>query len=137
MGKSGSAVAYFLSSESSYVDFQRLRKIPLLPMDGQADATWGGQPMPAAGDALAATLQKISESDRDPLEKGLRAFLTYVRGYKEHQLKYIFRLGDLDLGATARLFGLLKLPVMPEIRKGGKSDSFVTSLVDPDTVAFK
>lgn len=66
-----------------------------------------------------------------------RAFLTFVRGYKEHQCKYIFRLGDLDLGAVARCYGLLKLPSMPEIRKGAKTESFLASEVDPDTVAFR
>ena len=47
------------------------------------------------GDApadLMPSLRALALQDRDILEKGIRAFVSYVRGYKEHQCKYIFRI---------------------------------------------
>jgi ATP-dependent RNA helicase DDX55/SPB4 len=37
-------------------------------------------------------LRALALQDRDILEKGIKAFVSYVRGYKEHQCKYIFRI---------------------------------------------
>jgi hypothetical protein len=39
--------------------------------------------------------RRASESDREVMEKGTRAFVSYVRGYKEHQCRFIFRLAGL------------------------------------------
>lgn len=72
MGRSGSAVAYLLPNEESYVEFLRLRKVPLLPMADQAGAQLQGAGMAAAAETLARSLQKISESDRDAMEKGVK-----------------------------------------------------------------
>lgn len=34
----------------------------------------------------AAALRALGEADRDILERATRAFVSYVRGYKEHQV---------------------------------------------------
>jgi hypothetical protein len=47
----------------------------------------------------------IAEKDRDIMEKGARAFVSFVRGYKEHQCNFIFRLAELDLGKLATGIG--------------------------------
>eukprot|EP00593_Proboscia_inermis_P013620 CAMPEP_0171325078 /NCGR_PEP_ID=MMETSP0816-20121228/116583_1 /TAXON_ID=420281 /ORGANISM="Proboscia inermis, Strain CCAP1064/1" /LENGTH=305 /DNA_ID=CAMNT_0011824167 /DNA_START=332 /DNA_END=1249 /DNA_ORIENTATION=+ len=54
--------------------------------------------------------------DRDLLEKGTKAFTSYIRAYKEHQCAFIFRFASVDLGALATSFCLLRLPKMPELR---------------------
>ena len=41
---------------------------------------------------LMPSLRALALQDIDVLEKGIRAFVSYVRGYKEHQCKYIFRI---------------------------------------------
>lgn len=84
---------------------------------------------------LMPTLRAAALKDREVLEKGIRAFVSYVRGYKEHHCKYIFRLQDLDLGKLAYACALLQLPRMPEIRRlGGKAQGFVPAEVNPNTV---
>jgi hypothetical protein len=50
------------------------------------------------------------------MEKGTKAFVAYVRGYKEHHCKYVFQLRDLCLAQLGSAFGLLRLPVMKEVR---------------------
>lgn len=47
---------------------------------------------------------------------------------------------ELALGPLAQSMGLLKLPRMPEVKKGSAAsalDSFKASSVDPDSVKFK
>ena len=84
---------------------------------------------------LTPAIRSLAESDRDVLEKGVKAFISYVRGYQEHQCKYIFRVADLDLGQLAHAFALLQLPKMPEIRKlGGRIEGFTPSAVNPNEV---
>lgn len=72
------------------------------------------------------------------MEAGIKAFVSYVRAYKEHHCKFIFRLQDLSLGQLATAFALLRLPRMPEIKQGGKGlEGFTPSAVDPNTVKFQ
>lgn len=127
MGRSGNAVVYLLPHESSYVDFLRVRKIPLqqAPLFSQLPN-------------VQLSLQQQTETDRLVMEAGIKAFVSYVRAYKEHHCKFIFRLQDLSLGQLATAFALLRLPRMPEIKQGGKGlEGFTPSAVDPNTVKFQ
>jgi ATP-dependent RNA helicase DDX55/SPB4 len=78
------------------------------------------------------------------MEKGVRGFVSFVRGYQEHGCRFIFRVKELDLAALARAFGLLRIPRMPETKhlrtgpgRGGADGGFVMSAVDPDSVPYK
>ena len=88
---------------------------------------------------VAGRIKKLTETDRDLLDKSIRAFVTYIRAYTEHQCQYIFRLKELDVGNLANSFGLLRLPKMKEIKKIPRhlQDTFQASSVDPDTVPYK
>lgn len=41
---------------------------------------------------LLPWLRAEAESDREVMEKATRAFVSFVRGYKEHHCKFIFRI---------------------------------------------
>jgi ATP-dependent RNA helicase DDX55/SPB4 len=41
--------------------------------------------------------------------------VSFVRSYKEHDLKYIFEFKNLDLGDLANSFYLLRVPRVKEI----------------------
>ena len=62
--------------------------------------------------------------------------MSFVRAYQEHQLAFLFRVDELDLGGVATSMGLLRLPRMKEILSK-KINNFVQSEVDPDTIPFK
>lgn len=84
---------------------------------------------------LLAQLRRAAEEDRDIMEKGVKAFVSYVRGYREHHCRFIFRMADLPLGRLATSLGLLRLPAMPEVRKArGSLPHFSPSDVDPANV---
>ena len=81
------------------------------------------------------SLRLLSEEDRDVMEKGVKAFVSYIRAYKEHHCKFIFRLADMDFAELATAFGLLQLPRMPELHKARQRlGNFQASKVLPCTV---
>lgn len=150
---------------------------------------------------VSSWLRAAAEGDREVMEKGSRAFVSLVRGYKEHHCKFVFRLQvsgcvlrglplirfkggsvvgcgaalranqhmhtaqttsnplpftamltlhiptfpvhcaqELPLGPLAQSMGLLRLPRMPELKKGSAAnalEAFVASPVEPDSVKFK
>ena len=80
-------------------------------------------------------LRKLSEQDRGIMEKGIKAFVSFIRAYKEHQCKFIFRLADMDLAQLATALGLLQLPKMPEVNKAWRHlQRFQPSHVTPQSV---
>jgi ATP-dependent RNA helicase DDX55/SPB4 len=139
MGRSGSALALLCPHEASYVNFLRLRRVPLCEVESSLsdmaliDGTRGG----AAASAVLAAARRESEADRLVMESGTKAFVSYVRAYKEHQCGFIFRLEELPLGALAASLALLRLPFMPEVKKAmrrpGALDGFEPSGVDLDS----
>jgi hypothetical protein len=42
-------------------------------------------------------------------EQSVRAFVSFVRSYKEHVCSYLFRLRDLDYTRLVRAFGLFRV----------------------------
>ncbi|KAK6589043.1 Spb4p [Cryptosporidium xiaoi] len=64
-----------------------------------------------------------------------KAFVSYIRAYKEYQLSFIFPFKSLSIGLTASSFALFKVPRIKEIL--GKSDitkDFITlsKSINPD-----
>ncbi|KAG3005780.1 hypothetical protein PC119_g15185 [Phytophthora cactorum] len=105
-GRSGCALSFLSSNEDAYVNFLKIRKVPCEEMT---------LPLDTMEDVLPKVKSFILE-DRDLLEKGTKAFMAFVRSYKEHQCQFIFRFKELDLGAAARGFCLLQLPKINELR---------------------
>eukprot|EP00898_Chlorokybus_atmophyticus_P003812 jgi/Chlat1/4431/Chrsp29S00326 len=127
MGRSGSALVYLLPKEDAYVEFLRLRGVGLAEMAPDDNAP-----------EVLSQIRTITAADRAVMEKGLRAFVSFVRGYKEHVCKYIFRFKDLNFGALAMLFGLLRLPTMSELKRGRVDTSaFIPFDIDLATIKYK
>ncbi|KAL7539931.1 hypothetical protein ACHAWF_006545 [Thalassiosira exigua] len=153
-GKRGKSLVFLTKKEESYVDFLRLRRVPVGELeDGERckppeeeeegdakedrdpsaeranepksesthSASDGRTIRSAAGpDAIVRdvlpSVRQLAMKDRDILEKGTKAYTSYIRAYKEHQCGFIFRFASLDLGLLASSFALLRLPKMPELR---------------------
>lgn len=80
-------------------------------------------------------LRRLSLSDRECMDAGLYAFISFVAAYKEHRANFSFRISQLDFGALAKLFGLLKLPRMQEFT-ASKITNFDSVDVDLETVKY-
>ncbi|KAK9918182.1 hypothetical protein WJX75_002016 [Coccomyxa subellipsoidea] len=126
MGRSGRALTFLMPHEAAYVEFLRIRKVPMVE-----------EPAAEGVPKVLSQVRQLAESDREVMEKGTSAFVSYMRGYREHQCRFIFRAEGLDLGRLATAFALLRLPRMPELRGLGDLPNFTPSSVDPNTVKFK
>ncbi|KAF9957584.1 ATP-dependent rRNA helicase spb4 [Mortierella alpina] len=85
-------------------------------------------------------LQKIVRTDRDLHDKGTMAYVSFIRSYSKHEASFIFRSRDLDLGALARGYALLRLPKMPELKNeksGGGIQGFVPADIDMDKYKYQ
>jgi ATP-dependent RNA helicase DDX55/SPB4 len=114
-GRAGAALLYLLPQESSYVSLLGVRNVPVV------EAQRAGVEGSAA--ALIPALQEAAIADRAVLEASTRAFVSFVRGYKEHDCKFIFRLDSLHVPSLASSFGCIKLPKVEELR--GRDNGFV------------
>lgn len=103
-------------------------------------------------------IRSAAKKDRDVMEKGLRAFVSYIRAYKEHHCSYIFRYlqdfllylscyvvlqlcilsvcpivyswKELEIGKLGMGFGLLQLPSMSEVKNHSLSAVGFTPVED-------
>jgi ATP-dependent RNA helicase DDX55/SPB4 len=150
----GKSLVFLTRKEEAYVDFLRLRKVPVreLPdtelckppstgdgetedsvnemqrkddkdkMDTKRDDDEPNRMITSAAGPdillwdVLPSIRKLVLKDRDILEKGTKAYTSYIRAYKEHHCGFIFRFASLDLGLLASSFSLLRLPKMPELR---------------------
>jgi ATP-dependent RNA helicase DDX55/SPB4 len=99
-GKIGSSLIFLSPKEESFIDFLKLRKVPLLEISSDEKCS---PTVSTIGNDDASSETKISIpdvlpkvkslvlQDRDLLEKGTKAFTSYIRAYKEHQCAFIFR----------------------------------------------
>jgi ATP-dependent RNA helicase DDX55/SPB4 len=76
-----------------------------------------------------------NKSDRDLFDKSTKAFVSWIRSYKEHQAHYIFQFKNVDLGALGHAFGLLKIPSMPELKT--QTMNYTPPSIDLNQLAYK
>ncbi|AAF26031.1 putative DEAD/DEAH box helicase; 70712-72602 [Arabidopsis thaliana] len=62
-------------------------------------------------------IRSLAIKDREVLEKGLKAFVSFVRAYKEHQCSYIFSWKGLEIGKLAMGYGILSFPYISEVKQ--------------------
>ena len=103
-GRTGQSLLFLTRKEEAYVDLLRMRKVPLSPVPAsehvcppeEVEAREDSGIQSAAPDkaSIEDILPKVKElvvTDRDILEKGTKAFISYIRAYKEHHCAFIFR----------------------------------------------
>lgn len=61
--------------------------------------------------------EAMQHPDGKLLALASRAFVSFIRAYKEHECRYIFQLQHIDLTDLTHGFGLFKVPNCGEIRK--------------------
>ncbi|KAL1524656.1 hypothetical protein AB1Y20_019543 [Prymnesium parvum] len=134
MGRSGQSLLFLRPKEDMYIQFLQVRKVPLEQMEA-----------PQALPSLRPEMTKLLLADRALVEMGARAFVAFIRAYKEHQCTYIFQFDHLDLGELASSLALLRLPKVKELgkkRKKSKPDGGWVQWapivdVDMDTIKYK
>ncbi|KHG18021.1 DEAD-box ATP-dependent RNA helicase 18 -like protein [Gossypium arboreum] len=128
LGRQGSAIVFLLPKEEAYIEFLRIRRVPLQERKCIDDVV-----------DVVPQIRSAALKDRDVMEKGLRAFVSFIRAYKEHHCSYIFRWKELEIGKLGTGYGLLQLPSMPEVKHHSLSTEGFTPVenINMDDIKFK
>ncbi|XP_038891300.1 DEAD-box ATP-dependent RNA helicase 18 [Benincasa hispida] len=105
LGREGNAIVFLLPKEEAYVEFLSIRRVPIQERVCCSDAS-----------DIVPQIRTAAKKDRDVMEKGVKAFVSFIRAYKEHHCSFIFRWKELEIGKLAMGYGLLQLPLMPEVK---------------------
>ncbi|CAL4958408.1 unnamed protein product [Urochloa decumbens] len=122
----GDAIVFLLPKEDTYVEFLKLRGVPLTERE-----------CPSNTEDVVPQIRSAALEDRNVMEKGLRAFVSFIRAYKEHHCTYIFRWKDLEIGKLAMEYGLLQIPSMPEVKHHSLSLEGFIPVHDVDVTQIK
>lgn len=131
-GRKGLSVIFLQQGrEEDYVSFLEVRKTPVTPLDvrllevSEDDAT-----------RAAEAMRTVALTDRTLHDKAQRGFVSWVRAYSKHQASSIFRVSDLEWEDLGQMWGLLRLPKMPELKKW-EGDRSLGVHVDFDNFGYK
>lgn len=138
LGKEGKAVVFLTPKEDTYVEFLKIRKIPMKEIDKYQDEEIKENIKKTSiinSKLINEQLLKNNSKDRELYEKSIKAFVSWVRAYNEHQVSYIFRFKNVDVALVAEAYGLLRLPRMPELKN--KNIEYKGLDIDPETIKYK
>lgn len=124
-GQQGNALILIQSSEDAYVEFlERNQNVSLTISDSaESDAQLTTQ-----ANEYRNIIHKKQLKNRSVFDKANRAFVSHIQAYSKHECKFILRMNDLNMSKIASCYGLLKMPVMPEIQQ---SNSFEMDFIGP------
>jgi ATP-dependent RNA helicase DDX55/SPB4 len=131
-GRKGLSVVFLQPGrEEDYIPFLEVRKTPITLLKKPNIII-------TDEDAKLVTLKIRKEvlTDRALYDKGLRAFVSWVKAYSKHQASSIFRISDLDWADLGNAWGLVRLPKMPEL-KNWTGDKSLGVQLDMSTYEYK
>lgn len=138
IGKEGKAIVFLTPKEDTYVEFLKIRKIPMKEIEIYKDeeiTSENGQETKINTKVINELLLNNNTKDRELYEKSVKAFVSWVRAYNEHQVSYIFRFKDVDVASVARAYGLIRLPRMPELKN--RKIEYKGVDIDPEKIKYK
>lgn len=114
LGRDGNAVLYIGKWEENYIDFLRVRKCPIREQMPSERET---QTQTAICRMVQEEVLKTITGDRAVLDASEKAFLSFVRAYKEHRCQFLLKVKDVDFNSVGDALGLLRLPRFHEFKK--------------------
>ncbi|CAD8165649.1 unnamed protein product [Paramecium octaurelia] len=125
-GRDGEAILLLEQHERGFIQFLGRSNIEMNQLDGVL--------LECQFQQLREKCLKIVTTDRDIIEKGKAAFISFIRSYKEHKLQILFQFNQLNIGKVAYSFFLLRIPRIKEILS--KKIEFEQSQIDPNSIPF-
>ena len=112
-GRKGLAVTMLAPGrEEDYIHFLSVRQTPIDPLvEPRIDVSEN------TAQEVTRRIRDIVLQDRALHDKAQRGFVSWVKAYSKHQASSIFRINDLDWMQLGHAWGLLRLPIMPELKK--------------------
>ncbi|CAH2986471.1 unnamed protein product [Chilo suppressalis] len=114
-GAAGHSLLPLLSTEDAYVPFIKANQlVDLQDWTQSKDQIKVTQKL---RDKVLSMMHEEQKKDRSVFDKGQRAFVSHMRAYSKHECNLLLQFKELPLGHIATSYGLLKLPLMPEIKQ--------------------
>ena len=129
-GNTGASLAMICPNEvTAYLPYLEKKGVALSLMQAGLKST-------DRDDMCGYLREKLTTVRREDMLRATAAFVSFVRAYQEHKLKFIFSWKEVEIGHIAQSFGVLRIPRVKEIL-GKKIEHFERSHVSPDSVAFE
>ena len=126
-GNQGQSMIFLQEQEDSYVKFLEKRKVDIRSINIEPSLEVKN---------IREFVYKQMKLDRDLIDKSQNAFVSFIRYYKEHELKFIFPFNQLQIGHVANSFFLFRMPRIKEIL-GKKWQGFQSQAIDIDSIKYK
>lgn len=127
-GQHGNALILIQSSEDAYVDFlSRNQNVSLTKV---TDVTSHDQ-LKVIAQKYRDIIHRTQLGNRSVFDKANRAFVSHIQAYSKHECSFLLRMADLNLGKIASCYGLLKMPLMPELRQKSKNGDATSDFIAP------
>lgn len=128
-GQHGNALILIQSNEDAYVDFLERNQNVSLTKVVQTNYTMDANLHNLAQDYRNRIHHK-QIGNRTIFDKANRAFVSHIQAYSKHECSFLLRVNDLNLAKIASCYGLLKMPLMPELKQkksatSGQNDDFI------------
>ncbi|EFO23405.2 hypothetical protein LOAG_05079 [Loa loa] len=116
-GKMGNNVLFLTPEETAYIEFiEKYEKVSLTEMKGNIEEKDNET------EQIRQQIVKMASKEREILECGTRAFMSFVESYVRHDCNVVCPSKDLDVVGYGHAYGLLRLPRMKEFHHSDLSD---------------
>ncbi|VBB32356.1 unnamed protein product [Acanthocheilonema viteae] len=130
-GKVGNNVLFLTPEETAYVEFiEKYEKVSLIEMEANLKEGNGG------AEQIRQHIIEMASKEREILECGTRAFLSFVESYVRHDCNVVCSFKDLDVTGYGHAYGLLRLPRMKEFHRSDLS-KFKRSELNTSEIPYK
>lgn len=129
-GQHGNALILIQPNEDAYVQFlERNQNVALTNITNNVVAG-----LQEAATGYREQIHRTQLQNRTIFDRANRAFVSHIQAYSKHECNFILRTSDLNMGKIASCYGLLKMPVMPEIKKAQGTEvlDFVAPIIEFD-----
>lgn len=111
-GKEGLALVLVDQDEVKYIEYLE-SKVPNIKAYDDKDVV---QYADSARNKFEKAIRNTMLTDKDFIIKSSRAFVSFIRSFKEHRLITVLKFKNLDIFSTAKSFFLFKMPVIKELQ---------------------
>lgn len=117
-GELGISIMYLMNNEKPFLEFLKLKNIESVQSYNKNSDSKSTEKNPSINDNRADIYYDRLKSIMNDQLLGfaVKAFVSYVRSYQEHVLNFILNFKELDFDEIAKLFFLIKIPQMSELR---------------------
>lgn len=127
-GQHGNALILIQSSEDAYVDFlSRNQNVSLTKVTDIAS----NECLNVTAEKYRDLIHRKQMDNRMIFDKANRAFVSHIQAYSKHECNFLLRVNDLNLGQIASSYGLLKMPLMPELKQKSKNGDTSSDFIPP------